>query len=112
MGAGLDGAEGLALAVERMEEPVAEANGADGPDLAAGGPAAAQGRRPTEFSQRAQGEEFSRQKAKISGPGRGPDWGGIFRGWEGEVIQREGSIFGGREVTECLVVASLEVCAV
>jgi hypothetical protein len=21
------------------------------------------------------------QKAKISAPGRGPDWGGIFRGW-------------------------------
>jgi len=36
MGAGFDGAEGLALAVERMEEPVAEANGADGPDLVAG----------------------------------------------------------------------------
>jgi hypothetical protein len=54
--------------------------------MPAGGPAAAQGRRPTEFSQRAQGEEFSRQKAKIkrqkiSAPGRGPDWGEIFRGW-------------------------------
>jgi hypothetical protein len=44
--AGLDGAEGLAegavargkleLAVETMEEPVAEACGADGPDLVAG----------------------------------------------------------------------------
>jgi hypothetical protein len=21
------------------------------------------------------------QKARISAPGRGPDWGGIFRGW-------------------------------
>ena len=46
VGAGLDGAEGLAeggiargkleLAVETMEEPVAEACGADGPDLLAG----------------------------------------------------------------------------
>jgi len=44
-----------------------------GMKMPAGGPAAAQGRRPTEFSQRAQGEEFSRQKAKIPEPGRGAD---------------------------------------
>ena len=46
MGAGFDGAEGLVegaivgrkleLAVETMEEPVAEACGTDGPDLVAG----------------------------------------------------------------------------
>jgi len=36
-----------------------------GMKMPAGGPAAAQGRRPTGFCQRAQGEEFSRQKAKI-----------------------------------------------
>ena len=36
VGAGFDGAEGLALAVETMEEPVAEACGTDGPDLVAG----------------------------------------------------------------------------
>jgi len=38
----------------------------------------AQGRRPTGFRQRAQGEEFSRQKAKISEPGRWPGWAGTF----------------------------------
>jgi hypothetical protein len=25
--------------------------------------------------------KVKRQKAKMSGPGRGPDWGGIFKGW-------------------------------
>jgi len=29
-------------------------------------------------NQKAKGKN---QKAKISAPGRGPDWGGIFRGW-------------------------------
>jgi len=36
-----------------------------GRKMPAGGPAAAQGRRPTGFRQRALGEEFSRQKAKV-----------------------------------------------
>jgi len=38
-----------------------------GMKMPAGGPAAAQGRRPTGFFRRAQGEEFSRQKANPHG---------------------------------------------
>jgi hypothetical protein len=68
-----------------------------GMKMPAGGPAAAQGRRPTEFSQRAQGEEFSRQKAKISAPGRGPDWGGIFRGWPQSKQSSMTQFLGGTE---------------
>ena len=40
-----------------------------GMKMPAGGPAAAQGRRPTGFCQRAQGEEFSRHKAKMKARG-------------------------------------------
>jgi len=39
---------------------------------------AQRGKPKTKENQKAKGKN---QKAKISEPGRGPDWGGIFTGW-------------------------------
>jgi hypothetical protein len=39
---------------------------------------AQRGKPQTKENQKAKGKN---QKAKISAPGRGPDWGGTFRGW-------------------------------